>query len=582
MNKAVKYTFLGLSTLFTVMTITAQQCPDLLLPTNGATNVPLDQTIEWEPVPEIPGYRIALGTTPGGNDILEQTVGSATSFTPQFGLPANTTVHVTIILDFLFDGGEDIVCSSQFFTTAAISAPPPCSTISFPVNGSGNVSIFTSLFWDYVVAASGYNLKIGTIPGSGDIFNDDVGNILNFNPPGDFPPTTTLYVELQPYNAFGLPTGACTSTSFTTDIVQELPNCTSLINPVNGATNVPLTPLLEWTPVANADGYRITIGDSPFNANIVDEFTLSSNSTFVIDFLPNKVFFIRIVPYNSAGEALGCSQESFSTVLGCGPYYDPDLDEFVTLSPEINIPDIVSFCANESPYVISTDDVADGFRWFRVFDVGAEQLISETHEVSLDEVGTYRYEAYNLVDQLGSIVECASSHEFEVVSSVPATIDGLDVLEVGDGLDLTVNVTGYGDYEFALNDPDGTYQNSNVFAGIPVNSYTVYVRDKNGCGIVQERFTPNIRPEGFPAFFTPNGDGINDYWQYIPPENTLELLVDEIMIFDRGGTFLAQIDPTARGWDGTFNGQPLPATTYWFKATNGEKRPLTGYFALKR
>lgn len=582
MKVSVKHKILGITALLVGFTLSAQECPDLLSPVPGAINVPLDQTISWEPVADIPGYRLALGTAPGQNDILEQTIGSATSFTPPSGLPANTTIYVTIILDFLFESGEDIICSSYSFTTAPITGPPPCATVNFPGDGTVNVSVFSALFWSYAATSGGYNLNIGTTPGSGDIFNGDVGNVLNFNPPGDFPPDTLLYVELQPYNSFGVPTGTCTTTTFTTGMVQVLPNCTSLISPLNGATNVPLTPLLEWTPVANADGYRITIGDSPFNANIVDEFTLTLNSTFVIDFLPNKVFFIRIVPFNSAGEALGCAQESFSTVLGCGPYYDPVLDEIVDLSPKINVPDLVSFCENDSPYVISTDDIADGYRWYRVFDYGSEQLISETNEVSLEEVGTYRYEAYNLVNQLGEIVECTASKQFEVVSSIEATILGLNVAETPIGLDITVNVSGFGDYEFAVNNPDGPYQDSNVFTDLPVDPYTFYVRDNNGCGIVETRFTPDIRLEGFPAFFTPNGDGINDYWQYIQPENSMELLVEDIMIFDRLGTLLAYIDPTGLGWDGTYNGQPLPANTYWFKATNGDKRPLIGYFTLKR
>ena len=568
--------------LFIALGLQAQECPELVSPMSGSTNVPVDQTISWGAVPEIPGYRIALGTSPGASDILEQSVGSATSFTPPFGLPENTTIYVTVILDFLFEGGDDIVCPAGSFTTAPVTTPPACATINFPVDGADPVSIFTSLIWSYTPTATGYVLNIGTSPGASDVFSGDVGNVLSFNPPGDFPPTTTLYVELQPYNAIGAAVGPCTPTTFTTGIVQPLPSCTSLLTPANGDTNVPLTPLLEWLPVADADGYRVTIGDSPFNANILDNVVFTTNSTFVIDFLPNKVFFIKIVPFNSSGDALGCGQETFSTILGCGPYYDPELDEFVDLSPQIDIPALVSFCENESPYVISTDDIADGYRWYRVFDYSVEQLISETNEVSLDEVGTYRYEAYNLINQLGDIVECISTQEFEVVSSEPATITGLDVQESTIGLDISVNITGFGDYEFSLNDPNGPYQDSNVFTGLPVDIHTFYVRDNNGCGTVQIEFVPDIFLEGFPKFFTPNGDGINDYWQFIPPENSRELLVEDIMIFDRVGTFIAQIDPMGRGWDGTFNGQPLPANTYWFKATNGDKEPVTGYFALKR
>jgi len=562
--------------------VLGQSCPSLLTPMNGAVDVPVDQTISWEPVPEIPGYRIILGTSPGGSEILEQSVGSATSYTPTFGLPENTQIYVTIVLDFLFEGGTDIFCSGQTFRTAAVTTPPPCISLSFPSDGATDVSIFSSLLWSYAVSATGYDLRVGTSPGASDIFSGDVGNTLSYNPPGEFPPSSTIYVELQPYNAVGSAVGPCTAISFTTGIAQTLPSCTSMISPVDGSSNVTLTPLLEWAPVANADGYRVTIGDSPFNANVLDNVSFTANSTFVIDFLPNKVFFIEIVPYNSAGEAIGCGQETFSTLLGCGPYYDPNLDEFVSYSPEIDFPELVSFCQNESPFVITTDDTADGYRWYQTFDYGPDVLISETNEVSLLEEGSYRYEAYNYIDQLGATIECLSSQEFDVVSSELAIIDGLIAQDAAAGLEITVLVSGIGNYEFAIDDSSGPYQDSNTFSGLPIGAYTIYIRDKNGCGIVEERFSPDIRPEGFPPFFTPNGDGINDHWQFIPPLGVTELDLDGIMIFDRIGNLLAQIDPLSQGWDGTYNGRPLPATTYWFKAMIGDKKPLVGFFTLKR
>jgi len=581
-NQLIKV-LLGFGLIFCwVAPVTGQTCPSLLSPISGSVDVPVEQTISWEPVAEIPGYRIILGTTPGGSELLEQSVGSATSYTPPMGLPANTQIYVTIVLDYLFEVGDDIFCTGQSFRTEAVTSPPSCISLDFPSDGSTNVSIFSSLHWLYAISATGYNLSVGTSPGATNIFSGDVGNVLSFNPPGNFPPTTTIYVELQPYNTIGSAVGPCTAISFTTGIAQTLPGCTSMISPANGSSNVPLTPLLEWAPVPNADGYRLTIGDTPFNANILDNVSFTTNSTFVINFLANKVFFIKIVPYNSAGEAIGCAQESFSTLLGCGPYFDPTLGDFVDYNPEIDIPDIISFCQNESPFVITTDDTADGYRWYRVFDFAADELISDTNEVSLVEEGSYRYEAFNYINQLGTTVECLSFQEFDVVSSEPARVDGLIALDGATGLDLTVLVSGIGDYEFTINDRDGPYQDSNNFTSLPIASYIIYIRDKNGCGIVEERFSPDIRSEGFPPFFTPNGDGINDYWQFVPPLGVTKINLNDIMIFDRIGNLLAQIDPLSQGWDGTFNGRPLPATTYWFKATVGDKKPLVGFFTLKR
>ena len=112
--------------------------------------------------------------------------------------------------------------------------------------------------------------------------------------------------------------------------------------------------------------------------------------------------------------------------------------------------------------------------------------------------------------------------------------------------------------------------------------HTVYVRDKNGCGIAEETITQDLTLEGFPKFFTPNGDGINDFWQFIPPPSFLENPLVVIHIFDRYGKLLVQLDPLSAGWDGRFNGSPLPASDYWFRARDLNSREISGHFSLKR
>jgi gliding motility-associated-like protein len=81
--------------------------------------------------------------------------------------------------------------------------------------------------------------------------------------------------------------------------------------------------------------------------------------------------------------------------------------------------------------------------------------------------------------------------------------------------------------------------------------------------------------------FTPNGDGINDFWQFILPPSGVNP-IRELYIFDRYGRLLAQVDPQSAGWDGTFNGQPVPASDYWFRAVNNNNQEVRGHFSLKR
>lgn len=557
-----------------------QTCPNLLAPMNGDIDIPVDSNISWEFVEGVTGYIISIGTTPGGNDIIDQrAVGSSTSYTPPLGLPENTQIYVSITL-FFFDQ-PNIPCASESFRTEDVTTVPVCTSLSNPLNGAINVNGATSIVWNYAARATSYQLLVGTSSGAGDIINQNIGNVLSYNPPGDLQTGTQFFVTVVPLNDIG-PAAGCREESFTTGAAATLPACATLITPIDGAINVPLTPFLEWTNIADATGYRVTIGNSPFTAEILDNVTFFTNSTFVINFEPNKTFFISITPFNAAGLAIGCIQESFSTILGCGPYFDSLTGELVTLNPEINFPDLISICGNENSSSITTTDVAEGFKWFKLDQFGNETLISSTADVLLSEQGDYRYEAYNTVSQSGNIIECPTSQNFKVEISEIATISSVDVSEQAGGLRVKIEAQGGGDYEYAVNNIDGPYQSNNVFENVPEGSITVYVKDKNGCGIAEETVEQDLTVKGFPKFFTPNGDGVNDFWQVIPPSGTNELALGSIFIFDRFGVLLSQIEPTSQGWDGDHNGKSLPSSDYWFKANLEDGRELKGHFALKR
>ena len=563
----------------------AQECPLPVLtsPLNGATDVPVDADISWNQVPNVPGYLISLGTTPGGTDILfEKFVGSATTYNPPLGLPENTQIYVTITLFDFQNGNIEIPCDGESFTTASITTIPACAQMTIPSDGQTDINPATNINWNYVPGAIGYRLTLGTIPGGNDILNNsDLGNTLNYNPPADFPPNTVIYVNFTAYNLIG-DAVSCSEFSFTTSEVATLPGCTSLISPVDGANNVPITPILEWTPVPGATGYRITVGNSPFTAEVLDNVPFPPvTQTGILELEANRTFFITIVPFNDAGEAIGCLQESFTTLQGCGPFFDPMTGDLVTLNPEINFPAVISTCENDFPLVYSSPDTADGYRWYRVDSNGNESLISDTTDVTFGGPGEYRYEAYNLIPQSGNL-ECPSSILFRVVSSEIPIITAVEVTEQANGIRIVVNVSGSGDYEYAIDDVNGPYQGSNVFNDIPYGSHTLYARDRNGCGIAQEQIVQDLTLEGFPKFFSPNGDGVNDFWQYIPPEFAGDITLVSIEIYNRYGQLLVQIDPDSRGWDGTVNGSLLPAADYWYRARSSTNSELIGHFSLAR
>ncbi|WP_127141375.1 T9SS type B sorting domain-containing protein [Flagellimonas marinaquae] len=558
----------------------AQECPDMVFPADGATNVPLNATIDWESVDGVPSYNITLGTTPGGDDILSSQFASGSSYTPPLGLPANTTIYVTITLFFF--NQPNITCPSTTFTTEPLTAIPNCTQVTNPPDMAIDVNPNTAISWDYVYGATGYLLSLGTSPGGTELLNNlDVGNTLSHNPSVELPPQTTIYATVTPYNILGVAAG-CSFQQFTTREASAIPDCTTIIYPQNGETNVPLSPVLEWFAVPGATGYVVTIGTTPTGTDILNGAVFNTNSTPVVNFEPNKTFFITIVPFNDAGQAEGCVQTSFTTLLGCGPYLDFQSGEYITINPVIDFPDTFSSCENEGPLVITSDDVAEGYRWYQIDQFGNENLLSSTNEVTLTENGTYRYEAYNTIVQNGNFIECPSYQVFEVLSSEQPTIDNIVTRRTGQSLQLTIIASGNGDYEYAIDNINGPYSDSNVFTNVALGNHTIYVRDKNGCGITERLFTQDLTVEGFPKFFTPNGDTINDYWQFIQPRGSDPIIFQSIRIFDRFGMFLKQISQDSQGWDGTVRGNRLPSGDYWFLAIDEDNREFRGHFTLKR
>lgn len=559
----------------------AQECPILSEPFAGSTNVAVNAALNWNNVVGVTGYIVSVGTTPGGTDILNRaSVGNATRYTPPLGWPEDTQLHVTITLFFLNNIPEQ-VCPVGSFTTEDVITAPACTNIVTPLDGATNVNAATPITWAYAPSATGYTITMGLTEGSGDLASEDVGNVLSYSPPSGLPDNAEIFVTVVPYNENG-PADNCTFSSYVTGEAATLPGCATLTAPLNGAMNVPLNPTVTWNMVPEASGYRLTIGSSPNTSDILDNAIITANSVNVVNFEPNRTYFSTIIPFNAAGEAIGCTQESFSTIVGCGPFFDDITGELTFLNPDIDFPTEVDICLDQDSRVYTATDQADGFRWYRMGANGSETLISTTAEVDFPSPGSYRYEAYNILSQDGITIECPTSQIFTVSFSEAPIIEQIGVTEDASGLRFEVRVSGSGDYEFALDDVIGPYQDSAVFRGLQPGSHTVYVRDKGGCGRDEETVIQDITVEGFPKFFTPNGDGVNDYWQFIPPRDTPDNLVAPILIFDRYGTFLAQIEAGSQGWNGLFNGRPLPESNYWFRTRSPEGKKLQGYFLLKR
>uniref|UniRef100_UPI00374D71EF T9SS type B sorting domain-containing protein n=1 Tax=Flavobacterium sp. TaxID=239 RepID=UPI00374D71EF len=262
---------------------------------------------------------------------------------------------------------------------------------------------------------------------------------------------------------------------------------------------------------------------------VVNPINATCKTTYTISFVVKPVPTISLV-----GDELVCNERTISKTIDAGL-----LD--LTQAPNYTY----VWKLNSNPAVIGTN-----------------------YTLTINEAGIYTVEVSNSLN-------CPKTRTITVTASDIATITNVQVIDLSQDNSFVVTVTGLGNYVYSLNATD--YQESNVFTNVSAGVYNLYVKDLNGCGIANEE----VAVLGIPSYFTPNGDGFNDYWN-IKGANSKLNAKTSISIFDRFGKLIKQITPTSQGWNGTFNNQSLPATDYWYTVNLEDGRTVKGHFALKR
>ncbi len=229
--------------------------------------------------------------------------------------------------------------------------------------------------------------------------------------------------------------------------------------------------------------------------------------------------------------------------------------------PIIDIEDQV-ICLESLPLVVSanTNNPTDTYLW---------STGDTTPEIEIDEIGNYWV-------TVTSGFGCENTRVFGVSESEAATIEATEVIDFSDPNNITVTISGIGEYLYQLD--DGEPQESNVFENVAMGYHTITIIDLNGCSEV----TRDVLVIDIPKHMTPNGDGQFDTWHIVGVETLPGTIIH---IFDRYGKHLTTLRHDTPGWDGTFNGNKLPASDYWFVAEvsrGSQSFQVKGHFAIRR
>ena len=209
-----------------------------------------------------------------------------------------------------------------------------------------------------------------------------------------------------------------------------------------------------------------------------------------------------------------------------------EIEFVVNPLPTFTVDDSTIVCLNLDPIPIgvTSAEAEYTYTWEHEDLNGNTTTFPSTEDTILIGVGGTYFVTATTTDG----TNCSRTLSIDVDESIIATIT-LDDITVDDltsdnNNTITIDPTnlGIGDYEYAIDDPTGPYQDEPFFEQVRPGIHTIYVRDKNDCGIAQIE----VSVIGYKKFFTPNGDGIHDNWRILGIREDFQPN-SRVYIFDR-------------------------------------------------
>lgn len=276
-----------------------------------------------------------------------------------------------------------------------------------------------------------------------------------------------------------------------------------------------------------------------------------------------------------------------TTTDKCSESYTDTIHVYQTPHPVITIPNIT--CTGLIPFQGSTTvPQVDSVTW--LWNFGNGQTSQEQDPGVQMKPGSF------LVTLKASVpFGCSDTTSSSVTVNPLPVIQGPHEITTPVGTPVTIPFTYSPDivtYNWTPTDNlDCATCPNPVATVIFATTYTVTVTDANSCSAsdtILVRTICNDKNYWFPNTFSPNGDGVNDYFY---PRGTSLYNIQSLTIFNRWGQMVFQrrdfpANAQNMGWDGTFAGKPAPADAYVYIAQvvceNAQVVVLSGNVTLIR
>lgn len=290
-------------------------------------------------------------------------------------------------------------------------------------------------------------------------------------------------------------------------------------------------------------------------------------------------------------------------------------------TPQLTTPNDLTRCASESMQPFHLSDVKDELLqnvnhavtvhyYTSAYDASIDQNeISDIHDPQLDDLqvivkvknitgGCYAQTTFRLITYRANLLE-PMVHNYRERSLESCYIDENEngyfkLSEIYDsvvlpGVTEPVTLYFYASYNNAKHDIDPLADIYYLPLGATAEIFVKAV-DENGCENITNffvdgdcvKYSPDLTNIHFPKFFTPNNDGVNDFWNVTGISEAMKNS-SKISILDRFGRVMYVFYPgKVPGWDGYYNNVMALSNDYWYLMETPVGKTYRGHFSLIR
>lgn len=309
--------------------------------------MPNPATISWALTDGATGYKVYVGTTDGGTDIVNGTLTTALSM--QLNLTANSTYYVKIVPTNSI--GDATGCAYTMIKTGAwVYCTAGATSTSFEkisnvtFGAINNNSTATAGYEDFTSISTNVNRKgsyLLSVKANTYYSTDSYFAWIDYNQNGVFedaervqltgasattPATGTIVV---PSDAkFGATlmrvklidgTDNTPCQTYTYGQVEDYsvkivaPDVALITSPANGATGVSASPAtITWDASTGATSYKLFVGTASGNYDVVNGTTVSA-TTYELNLSPSTTYYAKLVSNDGSADSTGNLEISFTT-----------------------------------------------------------------------------------------------------------------------------------------------------------------------------------------------------------------------------------------------------------------------------